>query len=312
MNILITGGMGFIGFNLLTQLRKNHTITIIDNLSTSNKKLIDNLPNDVIYYNLDLSDKDNEKFIENIVSQNDVCYHLAGSVGVKYVTENPSSTLHNSFNINNIMFPIFEKYQTKVIYASTSEVYGETDTFTGSKETDTLKIGCPETSRWGYACQKLMSEFLLKSYTFPNVIVRFFNVTGKGQLSDYGMVMPNFVERAKNNTTLYLYGSEEKLPIRSFCDIRDAVAMLELLLDFEEHNNKIYNIGNDNNVIKIKDLAEMVVEELKSKSTIEFTNYEIAFNSNFGEIYNRIPNIDRIKKYYTPKYTVRDIIRSLK
>ena len=126
-NILITGGVGFIGSNLAIKLyNEGHNIIIIDNMSTANQDTLQLLPKDIKIILLDLGDKNNEKQIENILSQIDICYHLAAAIGVKLIQENPSSTLHNSLNINNLLFPLFEKYQTRVIYSSTSEVYGET------------------------------------------------------------------------------------------------------------------------------------------------------------------------------------------
>ena len=118
---------------------------------------------------------------------------MASSVGVKHVDEHPKGSLRISFNINNNLFPLFEHYNSRVIFASSSEVYGDTE---DAKETDTLKIGSPDTLRWGYACGKLMSEFLLKTYSFPSTIVRFFNVSGPGQLYNYGMVLPTFIKNA--------------------------------------------------------------------------------------------------------------------
>lgn len=309
MNILITGGLGFIGTNLVTHLLKNpdNHITLIDDLSTSvreNPVGWDN--NRIDIHIMDLGEEKTENFMKlrKILAETDVCYHLAGSVGVKYIDKDPSGTLQNSFNINNVLFPLFEEFKTKVVYASTSEVYGNTKE---AKETDTLSIGSPDTMRWGYACAKLMSEFLLKSYTFPSVIVRFFNVTGKTQQSEHGMVLPNFIKNAKNKEPLIIYGDGNQY--RTFCDIRDAVEMLELLGTDDIHNGEIYNIGNSNNLYTINELAARVL--IQYEGSVEYRKYEQDFSKDFGEIYERRPNTDKINKYYQCKYTLNDIIRSM-
>lgn len=309
--ILITGGTGFIGSNLAKRLVEDgHEITIIDNLFTSSTTNIQDIISNVKYFNIDLSNKHNVNDLDNIfrLGEFDICYHLAASIGVKLIYKDSSSALHNSFNINMNLFPLFEKYNVKVIYSSTSEVYGESEEG-GSKETDILKIFAPGKPRGSYACSKLMSEFLLKSYTFPSVIVRFFNVVGKGQVSNYGHVLPKFIECAKENKPLPIFGDGQQ--IRSYCDIRDAIQMLILLLD-NKHNGEIYNIGNDKNKFTVFELAQNVIETLHSKSDVMIIPFEDALGKQFEEIYIRFPNTNKIKQYYECKYTLTDIIESLK
>jgi len=295
MNVLITGGAGFIGWNLYNHLRENKNIKdiyLVDNYSTSNistekQKVINKL--DISKYSEEL---------ENIIKEVDVIYHLAGSVGVKKIDSEYHSALMNSLNINNVIFPLCEKYQTKVIYASTSEVYGECD---NAKETDNLTISSPEFGRGSYSCAKLMSEFIIKSYTFPSTIVRFFNVVGKGQVPDYGMVIPNFIKRAKNNEDLIIHNNGSQ--VRSYCDIRDAVIMLEMLLD-NKHNNEIYNIGNADNIMSVRSLANMIVNNTKSNSMLVFKDTKKIFSKEFFDI-------NKFNKYYKAKYTLTEIIKEL-
>jgi UDP-glucose 4-epimerase len=306
--IVITGGAGFIGSHI-TEMHKRlgDHIVVIDNLSTS-KQIIPDDKVDFIHADLGLPEGDflrDYLDVEKELSEADLVYHMASSVGVKHVDKDPKGSLRNSFNINNRLFPLFEHYSNRVIFASSSEVYGNTEE---ARETDTLKIGSPDTLRWGYACGKLMSEFLLKTYNFPSTIVRFFNVTGKGQVSDHGMVLPTFIEKALLDEDIIVYGDGEQY--RTFCDIRDAVEMLNILSN-DEHIGEIYNIGNSNNTITITQLAEEVVATVGSDSKIVYRNYEKDFSKDFGEIYKRKPNTDKIDRYYKAKHTVEDIIESM-
>lgn len=301
MNILITGGCGFIGSHLAQELRKTHNVAVIDN------KFRSVTPN-VRRLNIDLANltEDDIDTLSIALSNTDIVYHFASSVGVEYIDNNPKESLQNSMKINMNLFPLFDKYSVKVVYASSSEVYGDNES---ADETDNLSIGSPDKLRWGYACSKLMSEFLIKSYTFPNVIVRFFNVTGEGHSVESGMVLPKFVESAKNNQTLEIYG--DGYQYRTFCDIRDAVEMLKIVGFGKVHNNEIYNIGNTLNCYTINDLAQEVVDVVGSLSEIKHINYLDKFSDEFGEIYKRRPNTTKIQKYYKCEYNLKDIVRSM-
>lgn len=308
--ILITGGCGFIGSSLAKELLSDgHKVVLIDNLFTGRKENIEDI-NDLNceLHLLDLTDSKNVKKLDKIISDIDICYHLAASIGVKLVQEKPKETFINSTKINDVLFPLFEKHKTKVIYSSTSEVYGETKNESGSVETDKLEIYPVQKPRGSYACSKLFSEFLIRSYNFPTVVVRFFNVVGPSQVPDYGHVLPKFIQAAKNNKDLEVY--HDGTQVRSFCDIRDCIQMLKLLLN-DEHNGEIYNIGSDKNVCNVATLAQTVINVSNSKSRIINIPFEEALGKQFEEIYIRFPNTHKISQYYKCKYSLTNIIENI-
>ena len=301
MNILITGGCGFIGTHLAKHyLKHGHNVTCIDNYNTS--KPNSSLTN----IKLDLSkvSVDNTSRLKDVLSNTDLVYHLASPVGVKYIDRSPATCIQDMHNINSILFPLFEQYNSRVVFASTSEVYGNN---TNARETDNLIIGSTDVLRWGYACGKLMSEFLLKSYSIPHTTVRFFNVVGPGQLDVHGMVLPTFIKKAMAGIDLTVFGDGKQT--RSFCDIRDAIAMLERITE-SEHVGETYNIGTDAEVT-IYELANKVISLTNSKSRIVFKQYEDCFSSQSKDIINRRANIDKIKKIYKPKFDLTDIIKNI-
>lgn len=306
---MITGGAGFIGSSLAESLiQDGHNVILIDNLFTGRYENIEKIKNNCEFYNIDLADKNNVEQLDKLLTGVDVVYHLAASIGVKLVQEKPKETFRNSTKINDILFELFEKHQVKVIYSSTSEVYGETKNSTGSSEEDHLEIHPVQRPRGSYACSKLFSEFQLKSYSFDHVIVRFFNIVGPSQVQDYGHVLPKFINSALNNEDLKVY--HDGTQVRSFCDIRDCVQMLKLLLD-NVHNSEIYNIGSDENVCNIATLADYVIKLTNSKSRIVNIELAEALGPQFEEIFIRFPNTNKIKQYYTCQYNIEDIIKNI-
>lgn len=310
MKILITGGCGFIGSSLAKSLLcDGHKVILIDNCSTGRKENIEDIKDlNCSLHIMDLSDSNNLDKLNEIIKDIDICYHLAASIGVKLINSDPNGSFINSSRINNNLFPLFEKYKTKVIYSSTSEVYGETKSSIGSKEDDKFEILPLQDSRSSYAASKIYSEFLLKSYNFPSIIVRFFNIVGPSQVQDFGHVIPKFINSALKNESLIIYNDGTQ--VRSFCDIRDCVQMLKLLID-NKHNGEIYNIGSDKNVCNVSTLAQTIINVSNSKSYIETKEFSEVYGNKFGEIQNRFPNTQKISQYYKCKYSLTDIIENI-
>jgi UDP-glucose 4-epimerase len=293
MKYLLLGGAGFIGSHLAKKLiALGHDVTIIDNLATSVKPNFDVrfIETDLVYAPLD------DHLIEA-----DVVYFLAGSLGVEYIDKNPKATLDNNLGLLHKLIPLFQRYNKKVIFSSTSEVYGDGP----FSEDNKLTIGPPTKLRWAYAAAKLMTEFAITANTFPYTIVRFFNVVGPGQLPDYGMVLPRFIKAAKAGEDLTVYGSGQQ--VRSFCHVEDAV---DVLIKLENINGEIFNLGSDDPVT-IMQLAQRVIDISNSPSKIKTVPYQEVFSGNHGDILNRIPNLDKLVKHigFAPRHSLDDIIR---
>jgi UDP-glucose 4-epimerase len=310
MNYLILGGAGFIGQHLTRALfnqKERHVgVTVIDNLTTSNKEVTEQFAE---YKNLyrfieaDLTTIDDEEFLK-IARKHDKIFMLAGSVGVEHVDKNPSGTLFNNLALANKLIPLFQQLRNRhVTFSSTSEIYGEGP----FHEEANASIGPSSKLRWGYASAKLTTEFMIRASEFPFTIVRFFNVVGPGQLGDYGMVLPRMINAAKNNDDIVVYGDGNQ--IRSFCHVYDAV---DALIKLSNTNGELYNIGNDE-PISIKDLAQQVIELSESQSKIQLVPYEQAFSKHYGDIYKRVPDLSKIKTAinYQPKYNLTNIIKDM-
>lgn len=298
MKVVITGGCGFIGTNLAIKLTSiGHDVISIDNMSTAVRQAPVSDHEQIIDHNLN-----NITTIENIFSDADLVFHFASSVGVKLIDDDPHNTLLNSFETNMSLLPVFERFNNRVIFASTSEVYGNRK---DAKESDDLTIGSPEIGRWGYACSKLMMEFLLRCYSFPSVVVRFFNICGLYQTGKHGMVLPKFIHNATTDQDLIIYGDGKQT--RAFCDVRDAVEML-LAVSNTKFHHELYNIGNQNNTITITQLAELVIKTCNSKSKIKYMDYGAEFSESHQDIHQRSPDTSKIQSLYLPRYDLVNTI----
>ena len=289
---LIIGGAGFIGSNFAKYvLSKGHSVYIVDNFSTGN---MDNVEEFVSNERVELFKFDGIDETKNTIQvipdfdaasvtfyttnlrilkqRCDYIIHLAASVGVQYVEDNPNKTILNNLEMEQHVFSINEELQKPIFFASTSEVYGEgfsraSGEMDDFRETDTLTIGAPTHTRWGYACSKLMGEFLLHSYTQPFVIGRFFNVTSRNQVSDYGMVLPTFVKKALRNEPITIYGTG--LAVRCYCHVDDAVRAMYTTITTPRCYRQIFNIGKSVET-SVYDLASRVRSLVGSDVKIEF------------------------------------------
>lgn len=307
MNILILGGAGFIGTHLSHKFlegRKNR-VTVIDSLETSSINLEDysQYKNLFEFIEADINDIDDARLLKLFRKQHKI-YHFAGSVGVEHIDKDPKGTLFNNANLINKLIPLFRKAKKHVIFASTSEIYGDGP----FNEESNASIGPSSKLRWGYATAKLMTEFMLRAADIPYTIIRFFNVVGPGQIGDHGMVLPRFIEAASANKNLTIFGDGSQ--VRSFCHINDAIDGI-LLVSKDEHINNLFNIGN-NQPTKILDLANKVIELSNSDSKINLVPYETAFSEEHGDINERIPDLSKIQSIgYSNKHDLNNIIMDL-
>lgn len=311
--IIVTGGAGFIGSHLVDFfLQKDFRVIAIDDLSTGylDNLQIANESTNFQFVQADVCKLDWSRLLE----PTDIVLHLAASVGVKKVCESPLKTAHNNhLPVEQILNTMLEKGGGRFLYASTSEVYGNSPG-QGSSEQDFLQVHTHLGGRSAYTVSKLYGELITKAYGdaygIPVTILRFFNTIGTRQRSEYGMVVPIFVQQALAGEPITVFGEGKQT--RSFCAVNDLVEAVYGLTTAANAAGRIYNIGNPEQ-ISILELAQFIKAETGSSSPIHLLPYP-AERAGKTDIQARKPDIARIHSElgWRPstnwKQTVRTII----
>lgn len=261
-NILITGGLGFIGSHIADKLLDNNYVTIIDNLSTGNIKNLNN-PN---HENLRLIKKDLNSIDLNVHLDNvDYVFHLAAMVSVPLSVEEPiSCNMENVTTTVNLLNACVKNDIKKIIFSSSSAVYGE-NTNMPLKETELPMPTSPYAS--SKACCELYLKSFYESYGLNYTALRYFNVFGPRQdkNSPYAAVIPNFISAILENSRPKIYGDGEQT--RDFVYVGD-VAQANIKACKSNYNG-IVNIACGKR-ITINKLYEIIKKTLGTDITPKY------------------------------------------
>jgi UDP-glucose 4-epimerase len=316
--ILITGGAGFIGSHLTeTLLAQGHHVTVVDDESTGSSSNLAHLQTEtrLNYVQGDIGDID---LVRKVTSDVDQVYHLAAAVGVALIAKEPLETIERNIYPTQLLFGELRKRiehgeALRVFLASTSEVYGKNSKETWTEEDD-LVFGATTKPRWSYGVSKAIDEFLAlacwRQFQLPVVIGRFFNVVGPRQSGAYGMVLPRFVQAARDNQPLIVHDDGQQ--IRCFAHVHDVIGAVLQLMETDEALGKVFNIGSDQPV-SIEELAKTVIRLSDSPSQIQFQSYTDAYDADFEDIRRRVPDLSRLQKTidYQPEYNLEAIVQQL-
>jgi UDP-glucose 4-epimerase len=310
MTSLITGGMGFIGFNLAKSLQaKGECVIILDNLSRNDYPDLNPgiSSSKISFIKGDILDRD---FVSKYLAGITHCYHLAAALGVEKINNNSIDSLEINLKGSQIVLDAAVNVGARTLLASSSEIYGKNPNMPLREDSDRV-LGSPEVTRWSYSEAKAMDELhafeLYKHKLFPVTIARFFNTVGPRQSGSYGMVLPRFVKAAISNQPLTVYGDGTQS--RTFCSVTDVVDALVLLMDSKESIGQAYNIGSTNE-ITITELAQKVIKLTNSTSEIIYKKHSEVFGDRFEEPQRRVPDISKIKKVvgWQPKQSLDEVI----
>lgn len=313
MRYLVTGGAGFIGSHLVDKLlHSGNSVIVLDDFSTGRRK---NLENQGSNPNLEILEGSilDEGLIESAIQKSDRVFHFAATVGVFNIMNDPISSLKTNIRGTENVLDFCADMDTPVLIASSSEVYGKNTSDSLSEDSDRI-IGAPQKIRWSYSDAKAIDESLAISLHqkrgLETRIVRLFNTVGPRQIGRYGMVVPRFIEAALKNEPLEVYGSG--MQTRCFGHVSDIVAAIILLDQCQNAVGVPVNIGI-NDEIAILSLAEKVIKQTNSKSSIKKVDYSVAYPAGFEDMQRRVPNNSLLRKLtgWSPEKKLEHIISDI-
>ena len=276
--ILITGGKGFIGWNIAQRL-----------MLDEKKVRVFDREEDV---------RNEENLILAIVKfKPDLILSLASTAGIKRVEENPVECIEtNVVGVMNVL-KFKKNLDIKLVHFSTSEAYG--DNADRNLETDVTHVGVAGSPRWVYQASKVCADHLIMNADKNALIVRPFNIFGIGQ-EGHGAIA-DFCMWAKDGKDITIFGDGDQ--VRSWCPVDDFIDALFMLINNDAKG--IYNVGNPEAPQTILDTAMEIIENTDSVSELVFLPKRDV------DISYRVPNIDKLIKETGWKPT-RDFHEELK
>ncbi len=309
--VLITGVAGMIGSHLVDDLlNKDYYVVGIDNLSFGK---IDNISVNFNnprfkFYHVDVLDFDTLKILCKDI---DIIVHLAA---VKKISESDSSmkTLLVNGKGSEHVFEAAKMWGCKVIFASTSDVYGMSNELPHSEDSDLL-LGPSMIKRWSYAVSKLYNEQMAfsyyKDYGLPIVVLRYFGAfSSRANFAWSGGHIPMFIDRVLKDDEVVVHGDGAQT--RSMGYVTDLIDGTILALENDKAVGEIINLGNDEEM-SVLESAHLISKVAKTGKKLKIKL--VPFKEIFGEykdIMRRKPNLAKAERIlgYTPKVKMEDAI----
>ena len=305
--ILITGVAGFIGSSLANKLLKEgYNVVGVDNFSyglKSNMNVFFNDPS-FMFFERDVTSEDSLKDLNA-----DVLVHLASYKIPRYSTAFPTLEF-NGLMLKNVTKTCVEK-KMKLIYASTSDVYGKNPNVPFNENCD-MVLGPSTVKRWAYACSKIHGEQYIiansDEFGLNFCIVRFFGSYGPNQnLTWWGGPQSGFITNALKKTPIEIHGDGKQT--RTFTYIDDTVDALIRCIANKKSDKEIFNIGTEPDAeISILDLAALIWKIINPGDNSPLLNF-IPYSTfgNYEDVMRRVPDISKIKSVlgYHPKIDLK-------
>jgi nucleoside-diphosphate-sugar epimerase len=293
MKVLITGGGGFVGSHLAEAfIARGDDVSILDTGSVNKVRHLMGKPG--FHYIRDSIF--NLEILEGLIARADLIYHLAAVVGVEYYVGDPYEVLNVNVNGTQNVLKLAFKHGKKVVFGSTSEVYGRNPKVPW-KEDDDRVLGSTRIDRWCYSTSKAVGEHFCFAYHkmgLPVTITRYFNVYGpRLDRIDVGRIITIFMGQILRNEPVTVIGDGTQT--RCFTYIEDAVKATIAAGVAPDTDGDVFNIGTAVET-PIIELARTMIDIAGSSSTIKFVTQESVYGSSYEDIPRRVPDNAKMER----------------
>jgi UDP-glucose 4-epimerase len=292
VKVLITGGAGFVGSHLSEAfLERGDEVVALDTGTQSKVRHL--LPHRG--FRLVVDSVMNAEIVDGLAAQADLVYHLAGVVGVEHYVADPYHVLNVNVNGTQNVLRAAYKHGRRVVFTSTSEVYGRNPAVPWSEDADRV-LGPTEIDRWCYATSKAAAEHFCLAYRrlgLPVTILRFFNVYGpRLDKLDVGRVITIFLGQLLRGEPITVIGDGTQT--RCFTWIDDAIRATVAAGVVSAAEGQVVNVGTDRET-SVRELAELMIKIGGGPSTIRFVPQESVYGDSYEDVPRRIPDVRRMK-----------------
>ena len=327
MKILILGSDGFIGYHLQKSILEDDRFSDVKLMGVDKYYTrTDLLPEDkrVNFKQLDIIQ--NRDAVDELIQECDVLLPFVAIATPKLYVEQPMRVFELDFEENLRVIKLAQKLGKRVIFPSTSEVYGKGEAPFDEETTD-LVYGPIKYSRWIYACSKQLLDrvifamdqkegmrfTLFRPFNWLGPYLDSLDSTSEGSSRLITQLIGDALQRGE--LTL-VDGGHQK---RCFTDVRDGVSALkEILLNEDKTQGKIYNVGNPWNNLSVKEVSEILIDKLKKREFVDNVEIKVKSSSEFygagyQDVSNRVPSINAIANdlNWAPKYTFAESLDNI-